>query len=132
MREKSCNLCKRKGHLANMCKQKDAAAATCGEGGLPKPVKPLSFVVGTMKGVTREGGDIGVFEEVFVVAAALFENVEWLSELKELMMARIYHSTQLYSNTTHSHSTHAIHIDAALLTELSDFLSTKQRGYIPI
>ena len=73
-------MCKKKGHLANMCKQKNATVATGGEGGSAKPagsaLKLLSFAVGPKKGAAREGGEIGVLEEVFSAGATPTENFE--------------------------------------------------------
>ena len=67
MKEKTCNLCKTKGHLANMCRNKGGSSAGgsggSGSGGAAKPpvpaIKPkmLSFAKGTKMENAKDGAE---------------------------------------------------------------------------
>ena len=74
MKEKTCNLCKTKGHLANMCWNNRGSSAYgsggSGSGGAAKPpvpaIKPkmLSFAKGTKRGNAKDSAEKMVIEEV--------------------------------------------------------------------
>ena len=74
IKEKTCNLCKTKGHLANMCRKKEGSPASggsgSGSGGLAKPLVPaikskmLIFAKGTKRENAKDGAEGMVMEEV--------------------------------------------------------------------
>ena len=92
MKEKTCNLCKTKGHLANMCRNKGGSSAGgsggSGSGGAAKPpvpaIKPkmLSFAKGTKMENAKDGAEGMVIEEVLSNASVhdASDNVEWLGD----------------------------------------------------
>jgi len=93
MRDKSCNLCKAKGHLANVCRKAGGGGGSGPPGGggsggqgkpPPPPLKPklLSFAPGTKKEKAKETAEGMMVEEVQVGQedAADFARVEWLGD----------------------------------------------------
>ena len=92
MKEKTCNLCKTKGHLANMCRNKGGSSAGgsggSGSGGAAKPLVPaikpkmLSFAKGTKMENAKDGAEGMVIEEVLSNASVhdASDNVEWLGD----------------------------------------------------
>ena len=79
MKEKICNVCKMKGHLANMCRTGGSGSAAGGSDGgtsrasgsggeakLPAPSirSKLNFAKGTKKEIVKEGAEGMVLEEV--------------------------------------------------------------------
>ena len=93
MREKTCNVCKAKGHLANKCRKGGGGAAAgvvggTGIGGAAKSLvlaikaKMVSFAKGTEEENAKEGTKGLVADEVLSIAdhSDPSGNVEWLGD----------------------------------------------------
>ena len=90
MREKTCNICKTKGHMANIGKNSSrgvAAGVAARDSGFGEPLVPalkpkvLSFAKGTKKDSTKESAEGMVVSEVLSVFIDVpSENVEWLGD----------------------------------------------------
>ena len=95
MKDKTCNVCKSRGHLANMCRKGSGGAAAggsgssggSGSGGSVKPLVPairpkLSFAKSTKLDKAKEGAEGMVVEEVLphAIVEGSTGDVEWLGD----------------------------------------------------
>ena len=108
MKDKTCNVCKSKGHLANMCRKGGVGAATggigssgssggSGSGGSVKPPVPsirpkLSFAKGTKMDKAKDCAEGMVVEEVLphaIVESSKGDVECWATPVPHAMFAMI-------------------------------------------